>query len=141
MATLIAFFRARKGRAYGFRFKDWTDFQAQNQLLGTGNGTNKLFPLVKTYSSGGVAEVRTISKPVAGTVKLYKDGAPQASGWSVSTTTGLVTFTVAPALDVVVSADFEFDVPVRFDTDHMDVSIETYNLAQWSQIPVIEIRP
>jgi uncharacterized protein (TIGR02217 family) len=87
-----------------------------------------------------VIEVRTITKPVAGTVKVYLDGAEQLAGWSVDTTTGLVTFGVPPALGVEVTADFEFDVPVRFDTDHMAVTIETYRLHSWQQIPIVELR-
>jgi Conserved hypothetical protein 2217 (DUF2460) len=67
---LIAFFRARKGKAYGFRFKDWTDYKATDQLIGTGDGAIKTFQLVKRYPSGSVIEVRTITKPVAGTVDL-----------------------------------------------------------------------
>lgn len=55
--ALIAFFRARKGRAYGFRFKDWTDYKATGQALGTGDGTNKSFQLVKTYASGPASEM------------------------------------------------------------------------------------
>jgi uncharacterized protein (TIGR02217 family) len=86
---LIAFFRARRGRAYGFRFKDWTDYKAIGQLLGTGDDVLTQFQLVKHYPSG-VIEVRTITKPVAGTVKVYLDGIEQTSGWSVDTTTGLV---------------------------------------------------
>jgi hypothetical protein len=112
---LVAFFRARRGKAYGFRFKDRTD-------------------------SGSVIELRTITKPVAGTVKVYLDGVQQLSGWSVDTTTGLITFGTAPVLDVEVTADFEFDVPVRFDTDHMAVTIETYRLHAWQQIPIVELR-
>ena len=81
---LIAFFRARKGRAFGFRFKDWTDYKATGQLLGTGDGTNTTFQLVKHYPSGSVIEVRTVSKPVAGTVQVYKDGVEQLLGWSVT---------------------------------------------------------
>ena len=38
---LIAFFRARKGKAYGFRFKDWTDYKATGQLIGTGDGATR----------------------------------------------------------------------------------------------------
>src|SRR4029453_17117387 len=83
------------------------------QLLGTGDGTQTEFQLLKHYPSGSVIEVRTISKPVAGTVKVYLDGVEQLSGWSVDTTTGLVTFSTAPAAGVEVTADFEFDVPVR----------------------------
>ena len=85
-------------------------------------------------------EVRTITKPVAGTVKVYLDGIEQASGWSVDTTTGLVTFGTAPASGVEVTADFDFDVPVRFDTDHMVVTIESYRLHAWQQIPIVELR-
>lgn len=138
--ALIAFFRARKGRAHGFRFKDWTDYKATAQALGTGNGTITTFQLIRTYSSGGTTDVRTITKPVAGTVKVYLAGVLQASGWSVNTTTGIVTFTAAPGNNVTVSADYEFDVPVRFDTDRMAVTIEQINLHQWSGIPIIEIR-
>ncbi len=138
--ALIAFFRARKGRAYGFRFKDWTDFKATAQPLGVGNGSLKLFQLTKTYSSGGYDEKRIITKPVAGTVKLYLNGVLQGAGWTVNTTTGLVTFGVAPGNSVLVTADFEFDVPVRFDTDKLDATIEQYNINQWSGIPIVEIR-
>jgi len=61
---LIAFFRARKGRAYGFRFKDWTDYKAAGQSLGVGDGENKSFQLIKTYSSGAGSEARIITKSV-----------------------------------------------------------------------------
>jgi uncharacterized protein (TIGR02217 family) len=87
-----------------------------------------------------VIEVRTITEPVAATVKVYLDGIQQLPGWSVDTTTGLVTFSTAPALGVEVTAEFEFDVPVRFGTDHMAVTIETYRRHAWQQIPNIELR-
>ncbi|MGD9507716.1 MAG: DUF2460 domain-containing protein [Geminicoccaceae bacterium] len=141
VAELIAFFRARMGRAYGFRFKDWTDHQALAQMLGAGDGATTSFQLVKRYASGGEVATRIIAKPVAGTVKLYRDGVQATSGWSVDTTTGVATFATAPAMGVIVTADFEFDVPARFDTDQMDLTIETYELGSWGQIPVIEIRP
>lgn len=141
VAALIAFFRARKGRAYGFRFKDWTDYQAFAQVLGVGDGAIKTFQLVRRYASGGEIETRLIAKPVSGTVKIYRDGVEAVSGWTVNTATGLVTFTTAPASGVQVTADFEFDVPVRFDSDQMDITIETYQLGSWGQIPVLEIRP
>ena len=102
---LIAFFRARRGKAYGFRFKDWTDYKATGELLGTGDDALTEFQLVKHYPSGSMIEIRTIIKPVAGTVKVYVDGVEQLSGWSVDTTTGLVTFGTAPAVGVEVSAD------------------------------------
>ncbi len=140
VAELIAFFRARKGRAFGFRFKDWTDYQALAETLGTGDGTTRTFQLTKGYNSGGEVETRTITKPVAGTVNLYEDGVEATSGWTTDTTTGLVTFTTAPATATVVTADFEFDVPARFDTDQMELTIETFDLGSWGQIPVVEVR-
>jgi uncharacterized protein (TIGR02217 family) len=106
----------------------------------TGDGTQTEFQLVKHYPSGSVIEARTITKPVAGSVHVYKDEVEQLVGWSVDTTTGLVTFSVPPALGVEVTADFEFDVPVRFDTDHMAVTIESYQLHAWQQIPIVELR-
>jgi uncharacterized protein (TIGR02217 family) len=138
---LIAFFRARKGRAYGFRFKDWTDCKGTGQLLGTGDGAQTQFQLVKRYPSGSIVEVRTVTKPVAGTVRIYLNAVEQLFGWSVDVTTGIVTFSTAPAAGVQVTADFEFDVPVRFDTDHMAVTIETFRLHRWQQIPIVELRP
>ena len=140
LSALIAFFRARKGKAYGFRFKDWTDYQATAETIGTGDGAATAFQLVKAYTSGGVTETREINKPVAGSVKVYKDAVEQLSGWTLDPTTGIVTFGVAPATDVVITADFEFDVPCRFDTDAMAVNLQFYNLGDWGDIPVVELR-
>lgn len=137
---LIAFFRARKGKAYGFRFKDWTDYKATGQLLGAGDGANKVFQLVKIYASGAGSETRTITKPVLGTVKPYLAGVLQSSGWSINTATGVLTFSTAPAQGVAVTVDFEFDVPVRFDTDSMEATIENFNINEWPSIPIVEIR-
>ena len=86
-----------------------------------------------------MVEARVIAKPVAGTVVVYKNGVA-ATGWTVDAAAGVVTFTVAPANGVVLTADFEFDVPARFDTDQMDITAETYDLARWAQIPVVELR-
>ena len=141
VAALIAFFRARKGRACGFRFKDWTDFQAFAQVIGVGDGTTKTFPLVKHYPSGGEIETRVITKPVTGTVKVYRDGVEATSGWTVNTATGLVTFTTAPASGVQVTADFEFDVPVRFDTDFLEIDMQAFEAGAIPKIPIVEIAP
>ena len=140
VAEVIAFFRARFGRAYGFRFKDWSDFEADApQRIGTGDDETTAFQLVKPYGPEPHRVARRITRPVEGTVVVYRDGV-EASGWSVDHATGLVSFGSAPAEGVAVSATFEFDVPVRFDTDTMDVSIETFEMGQWSQIPLVELR-
>ena len=139
--TLVAFFRARKGRADGFRFKDWTDYQVVGQVLGTGNGTNTVFQLSKSYVSGGSTEIRTITKPVSGTVKIYLNGVLQSGAtYALDTVLGKITFTVAPANTVVVSADFEFDVPVRFDTDRLAATLDSYGSHSWHDIPLVEVR-
>ena len=111
LSTLIAFFRARKGKAYGFRFKDWTDYQATAQAIGTADGATTAFQLVRTYTSGGVTETREIRKPVAGSVKVYKDAVKQLSGWTFDATTGIVTFSGPPSTDVVIT------VPLRYRRD------------------------
>jgi uncharacterized protein (TIGR02217 family) len=62
------------------------------------------------------------------------------SGWSVSTTTGVVNFTTAPATGIAITAGFEFDVPVRFDTDALDVTLDLERLGSITSIPLVEIR-
>ena len=149
LAAVVAFFEARNGRLHGFRFKDWADFKScppsqspgpTDQPIGTGNGAATLFQLTKRYTSGAQSWTRAITKPVAGTVTIALNGVPQASGWSVSTTTGLITFTTAPALGVAITAGFEFDVPVRFDTDALDVTLDLERLGSITSIPLVEIR-
>ena len=138
---LIAFFRARKGRADGFRFKDWTDHQATHQLIGTGNGTKNEFQLVKKYISGSGAETRIITKPVSGTVTIHFAAAPQdSSTYTVQYNNGLVTFLTPPPATTEIFADFEFDVPVRFDTDRLSATLDSYGSNSWYDIPLVEIR-
>jgi uncharacterized protein (TIGR02217 family) len=148
IATLVAFFHARAGRARGFRLKDWADFTsaadnigattATDQTIGTGTGTLTTFQLTKTYTSGGT-HVRTIGKPVAGTVKVSINNITQLTGWSVNTATGIITFGTAPANGAIIKAGFEFDVPVRFDTDTLAISSENLALAT-TRVPLLEIR-
>ncbi|WP_299131682.1 DUF2460 domain-containing protein [uncultured Amaricoccus sp.] len=149
LASVVAFFEARNGRLYGFRFKDWGDFKsclpskvpvATDQALGTGDDATTSFQLVKRYASGSQTWVRTITKPVAGSVTIALNGASQASGWSVDTTTGVVSFSAAPGAGVAITAGFEFDVPVRFDTDVLDVTLDLERLGSITSIPLLEIR-
>ncbi len=140
LATLIAFFRARKGKAIGFRFKDWTDYKGVGEIIGTGDNAETDFQLIKTYTSGSDEEIRAISKPVAATVSIYFDAVEQTSGWTVDTTTGVITFDTAPANNIEITADFEFDVPVRFNTDQISTKLDTYGAGSAMQIPLIEVR-
>lgn len=139
LAELKAFFYNRRGKAYGFRFKDWSDFKATNQLIGSGNGLNNLFQLIKKYEDfAGYTSTRIIKKPVEGSVTIYVDEMLVSEGWYVDTTTGIVTFTMPPVGEIC--ADFEFDVPVRFDTDHMPVSCDNFNVYSWNNIPIVELK-
>lgn len=132
--ALISFFRARRGKAVGFRFKDWSDYKGENQPINNISGND--YQMVKQYSSGAVAVEREITKPVVGTIKLYEDSVLQASGWSVDTATGIIT----TALSGTLTVDFEFDVPVRFDTDEMSISMDSFDAGNWNSIPLIEVR-
>ncbi len=138
LEALIAFFHARRGRAEGFRFKDWGDYRVTNGIIAEGDGSTSSFQLVKRYESGTVHQ-RVISKPVDGSVIIYVDGNPQ-SGVTVDITTGMVTLASAPANETIITADFEFDVPVRFDTDQMMLSQDTFNTGSWQDIPIVELR-
>ena len=149
LAAVVAFFEARNGRLHGFRYKDWADYKsalpsqaitATDQQIGTGTGSLQTFQLAKRYTSGAQTWVRTIAKPVAGTVRVALGMVEQMSGWTLDTTTGVVTFTTAPAGGVIVRAGFEFDVPVRFDSDTLDVTLDFERLGSITSIPLLEIR-
>ena len=149
LAAVVTFFEARGGRLYGFRFKDWSDYKSSlpsvaisrtDQSIGTGTGALKTFQLVKRYTSGAQTWTRTITKPVAGTVLVALNGVNQATGWTVDALTGIVTFMVAPANGVAVSAGFEFDVPVRFDSETLDVTLDFELLGSIASIPLVELR-
>lgn len=95
---------------------------------------------MKRYASGSQTWVRTITKPVAGTVRVALDGAEQLGGWTADTTTGVVTFDSAPAEGVSVTAGYAFDVPVRFDSDALDVTLDLERLGSITSIPLLELR-
>lgn len=149
--TLVAFFEARSGRLYGFRWKDWTDYKScapsaevgfEDQEIGIGDGTTRTFQLVKRYASGPSAYDRPIRKPVAGTVRVGVAGDELREGihWTVDTTTGVITFTDPPASGAPVTAGFEFDVPVRFDTDRIETSVASFRAGEVPSVPVVEVR-
>ncbi|MEX0286755.1 MAG: TIGR02217 family protein [Paracoccaceae bacterium] len=147
---LIAFFEARQGQMYGFRWKDWSDYkscaapdapEAEDQVLGTGDGTTRVFGLTKTYTSGAFSYARPIAKPVPGSVVVAVDGTSVSSaGYQVDETTGQVTFTIAPTAGQVVTAGFEFDVPVRFDTNQIQTSVASFQAGEVPNVPVVEVR-
>ena len=149
LAAVIAFFEARNGRLHGFRWKDWADYKSclpsgtpahNDQPLGIGDGVTTAFPLVKTYVSGAQVWTRAITRPVAGTVLIARNSMPFPSGWTADTSTGVVTFAAAPAPGDILRAGFEFDVPVRFDTDELPVTLDIERLGSIASIPLVEVR-
>jgi uncharacterized protein (TIGR02217 family) len=145
LETLIAFFRARRGPAIGFRFRDPFDFSSNgmsdvpspvDQPIGTGDGSKTQFELVKAYGTG---ETRRITRPVAGSLRVAVDGAELVTGWTLEPP-GSVQFAVAPAASAAVTAGFLFDVPVRFAEDRIEVNRATFLAGEAPSVPLIEIR-
>ncbi len=149
---VIAFFEERRGRLHGFRWKDWSDYKScapsatpstGDQALGLGDGVNASFQLVKIYGSSFAPWTRTIAKPVAAAVMVAVGGvAADPLGYVVDTTAGVVTFTEAhiPGSGQAVTAGFEFDVPVRFDTDQFEINLNQIEAGSIPHIPIVEIR-
>ncbi|HEV7251242.1 MAG TPA: DUF2460 domain-containing protein [Shinella sp.] len=150
--VVLAFFEARAGQFYGFRFHDPVDHKscapggtvsASDQQIGTGDGVTAAFQLVKRYADAGGETVRPIDKPVAGTVVVSVAGGVRSAGdYTVNSATGVVTFKPGkiPASGVI-RAGYEFDVPVRFDTDRIDIDLAQFNAGRIPSIPLLEIKP
>lgn len=151
LRELVEFFHACKGKAFGFRYKDWSDYNSldktatvsssisdTDQLLGVGNDIQVEFQLVKNYTYGFVT-IRNIQKPVTGTTVIAIGGVNQPTGWSIDTTTGIITFDTAPADTLDVTAGYEFDVPCRFDTDMLNINLEMYQHGS-TDVPIMELR-
>lgn len=143
MAALTAFFEARRGRLYGFRFRDFADFkscapsgtpEATDQVIGIGDGVRRTFELSKAYGE----VLRPIRKPVEGSVMAAVNGLAVEA--AVDVATGVVTLAAAPAKEAVVSAGFLFDTPVRFDADRIEASLESFDAGRMAAVPLIEIR-
>lgn len=142
-AELLNFYEAREGRLYGFRFKDFADFKSgplnaaassTDQVIGTGDGVRTIFQLTKAYG----AVVRPITKPVSGTVLVAVNGTTAAA--TVDHATGVVTLDTAPSAGAVISAGFEFDVPVRFNSDRIEMTLESFEAGRVAAVSLIEIR-
>ena len=148
------FYMARQGVANAFRFKDFADFTTgtngtgahanSDVLIGTGDGSNKNFQLIKIYTSGGFPKNRTITFPVSGTVLVTKDAVSQTEGgdFTVNHVTGVVSFTVAPADTLDIKAGCEFDVPVRFGEEvdsALQMTYDSFESGSISSIPLIEV--
>lgn len=151
---VLAFFEERRGRLYGFRFRDRLDYSSRgpgmtigplDQRIGTGDGAKAEFQLTKTYGGDFAPWTRIIAKPVAGSVRVAVDGAERRAGvdLDIDPTSGVAIFRPGrvPPAGAAVTAGFEFDVPVRFDTDELIVDFEAFAAGAIPAIPLIEIIP
>jgi uncharacterized protein (TIGR02217 family) len=151
LAEVVAFFEERRGRLYGFRWRDRLDWKscppsgtpaAGDQQIGTGDGATRIFQLVKRYGGLHAPYLRRIAKPVAGSVLVAVDGAPQApDAVSCDHATGALTFAPgkAPPPGALVTAGYAFDVPVRFDLDLIEVDLSAFEAGDIPKMPIVEI--
>lgn len=148
---LIAFFEARQGQMFGFRWKDWSDYKSaratadvdfRDEVIGVGDGATVEFHLVKSYRSGDTIYRRPIAKPVSGSVRLgiEQEELRESVDYDLDTTTGMITLSHPPEVGLQVVAGFEFDVPVRFDTDQILTSVASFKAGDVPTVPIVEVR-
>lgn len=153
LSQVVAFFEERRGRLYGFRWRDRLDHSSAlpgaavsplDQAIGVGDGETATFTLVKTYGSEHAPYARPIAKPVGGSVRVAVDAVQQTEGvaFVCDANSGTVTFQPGhvPAVGASITAGFLFDVPVRFDTDYLELDLSAFAAGSAPQIPLIEIR-
>jgi uncharacterized protein (TIGR02217 family) len=154
LSAVVAFFEERRGRLHGFRWRDRLDHSSaasglaiapSDQVIGSGDATTASFQLMKSYGGVYAPYQRPIAKPVPGSVRIAVAGSEVAEGtaFTCDTTTGLVTFLAGhvPAAGTAVTAGFLFDVPVRFDTDYLEVDLSAFAAGAIPKIPLVEIKP
>lgn len=146
MREVRDFFYCRRGRAHSFRFKDWSDYiigdpdTDTDQTIGIGTGALAQFQIEKRYISGSIQFSREITKPVEGTVRVFLTSVEQFSGFTVDFTTGIITFDTPPPNTVPVGVICEYDVPVRFESDQLNLQITLENVGSVPRIGLIEVR-
>jgi uncharacterized protein (TIGR02217 family) len=152
LQSVVAFFEERRGRLHGFRWRDRLDHASSapgltpsplDQGIGIGDGVTSVFPLLKTYGAGFAPYARPIAKPADGSVRIAVGGSELGGGaFACDAATGIVTFAAGhiPAPGAAITAGFSFDVPVRFDTDYLEVDLSAFAAGAIPKIPLVEIR-
>lgn len=150
MEQVLAFFQERRGRFHSFRWRDPFDYSSAASdadispldcQIGIGDGSETVMQLTKIYGGNFDPHARPITKPVAGTLRVSVAGSEltQGADFSVDTTSGLVTLSAAPIASAVITAGFEFDVEVRFDSDELDMVLASFEAGDVPHVPVIEV--
>ena len=153
LSQVVAFFEERRGRLHGFRWRDRLDHSSAapgasvsplDQVIGLGDGAQTAFQLLKLYGAAHAPYQRPIAKPVAGSVRVSVGGVEQSAGtaFTCDTATGVVSFLPGhvPGVSAFVRAGFTFDVPVRFDTDYLEVDLSAFAAGSVPRIPLVEIK-
>lgn len=149
--TLLAFFEARRGQMFGFRWKDWSDYKSSrasqdvrfdDQTIAIGDGSETRFQLCKLYRSGTFTYERPIKKPVRGSVRIgiAQDELQEDVDFEVNYATGAIQFVQPPAEGLPVMSGYEFDVPVRFDTEGIQTSVASFQAGDIPNVPIVEVR-
>jgi uncharacterized protein (TIGR02217 family) len=151
--AILVFFEERRGRLYGFRWRDRLDCSSGlpsqpvtplDQAVSYGDGTTRVFQLIKIYGAAFAPYTRAITKPVSGTVRIAVAGVEKISpAFTCDYSTGIITFAAgqAPATGALITAGFQFDVPVRFDSDDLEVDLSAFAAGEIPKIPLVEIVP
>jgi uncharacterized protein (TIGR02217 family) len=146
--AVITFFEERRGRLYSFRFHDRADYKScpplkevtpLDQTIGTGDGTRNMFQLIKTYGTFHAPYERMITKPIVETVRIAVNGVLRTSGYICNPMNGIITFSTAPASGSAITAGYEFDVPVRFDVDALNIDLSIIGTGTVPKIPLVEV--
>lgn len=144
MDTVLAFFYNMKGRAIGFRYKDWADYQLVSQQIGVGDGADATWQIIKTYVVGSETYTRDIKKIVAASVSVTVNSVlkVETTDYTLDYNTGIITFGGGdiPGVGETIVVSCEFDVPVRFDTDEMEITQEAFLLETWDSIQLVELK-
>jgi uncharacterized protein (TIGR02217 family) len=140
--TVLSMFYVCKGRATGFRMRDWGDYILTDELIGTGDGSEDTYQITRTYTVGAQSYVREIKKPVTGTLVVKVNDVIQTltTDYTIDYTTGIITFVTPPPLAETIKVTCEFDVPVRFDIDQLAVSWEAHQINSADGIEVVELK-
>ena len=148
LQQVVEFWEAHRGPLYGFRWKDWSDYKSgsaydpitpTDQIIGTGDGISRIFPITKKYGTGSVAAYRRITKPKNLSV-IVAVGGLLVTNYVVDYGMGLIIFNTAPANGATVTCGYEFEVPCHFSSETLAVRLDHWNASSISAIDVEEIR-
>ncbi len=141
LQAVVDLFQAQKGRAFAFLFKDWSDFAgtAEATVPTVGDAVETDFQMTRNYDTAVRSYARPITQTIDATVNVYIDTILQVSGFTLEAG-GIIRFSSPPAGGEVITADFEFDVPVRFNQDNLNIDVEVFDKGSIPDISIIEVR-